>query len=294
MRLVCPNCGAQYEIEASLIPEPGRDVQCSSCAHQWFQKTDGTIAPAQARRAPKPAAEAPPDRAPAAARSVDVPVADAHSADAHSAVVPAADAHAAGLAVGPAAEDPGEPPAPEASDGGKRPADAGVLAVLREEALREVRARRAAEAAAEGQPDLGLDTAPAGRPGHATPVSPRPPAVSRSPELRPDLLPDIEAINATLRAVSEREAGARAAADAHDRHRNRRRGFRAGLVVSAAAAAAAVLAYAYAPLLAARMPEAEPLLEAYVAFVNDARSGVDAALGRSAAGLDRLFSGIGA
>lgn len=38
MRLICPNCGAQYEVPQSVIPETGRDVQCSSCGHTWFQK----------------------------------------------------------------------------------------------------------------------------------------------------------------------------------------------------------------------------------------------------------------
>lgn len=38
MRLICPNCGAQYEVPDSVIPETGRDVQCSSCGHTWFQR----------------------------------------------------------------------------------------------------------------------------------------------------------------------------------------------------------------------------------------------------------------
>lgn len=38
MRLICPNCGAQYEVPESVIPETGRDVQCSSCGHTWFQR----------------------------------------------------------------------------------------------------------------------------------------------------------------------------------------------------------------------------------------------------------------
>lgn len=37
MRLICPNCDAQYDIADDVIPEGGRDVQCSSCAHTWFQ-----------------------------------------------------------------------------------------------------------------------------------------------------------------------------------------------------------------------------------------------------------------
>ena len=38
MRLVCPNCGAQYEVPDDVIPETGRDVQCSNCGDTWFQK----------------------------------------------------------------------------------------------------------------------------------------------------------------------------------------------------------------------------------------------------------------
>ena len=37
MRLSCPNCGAQYEVPVEVIPENGRDVQCSNCGHTWFQ-----------------------------------------------------------------------------------------------------------------------------------------------------------------------------------------------------------------------------------------------------------------
>jgi predicted Zn finger-like uncharacterized protein len=38
MRLTCPNCAAQYEIEDDVIPVGGRDVQCSNCGHTWLQK----------------------------------------------------------------------------------------------------------------------------------------------------------------------------------------------------------------------------------------------------------------
>ncbi|MEO9824719.1 MAG: zinc-ribbon domain-containing protein [Paracoccaceae bacterium] len=37
MRLICPNCSAQYEIDVTLIPDEGRDVQCSNCGHTWFE-----------------------------------------------------------------------------------------------------------------------------------------------------------------------------------------------------------------------------------------------------------------
>lgn len=37
MRLICPNCSAQYEVDDSVIPAEGRDVQCSNCGQTWFQ-----------------------------------------------------------------------------------------------------------------------------------------------------------------------------------------------------------------------------------------------------------------
>jgi predicted Zn finger-like uncharacterized protein len=37
MRLICLNCNAQYEVDASAIPTTGRDVQCSNCGNAWFQ-----------------------------------------------------------------------------------------------------------------------------------------------------------------------------------------------------------------------------------------------------------------
>lgn len=38
MRLICPNCGAQYEVGDDVIPAAGRDVQCSNCGHTWFEQ----------------------------------------------------------------------------------------------------------------------------------------------------------------------------------------------------------------------------------------------------------------
>lgn len=41
MRLICPNCGAQYEVDPSVIPPSGRDVQCSGCGKTWFEEPGG-------------------------------------------------------------------------------------------------------------------------------------------------------------------------------------------------------------------------------------------------------------
>lgn len=42
MRITCPNCGAQYEVDAEDISFAGQDVQCSECFTIWLQKRDGS------------------------------------------------------------------------------------------------------------------------------------------------------------------------------------------------------------------------------------------------------------
>lgn len=37
MRLTCPSCAAEYEIDSGAIGESGRKVRCASCATEWFQ-----------------------------------------------------------------------------------------------------------------------------------------------------------------------------------------------------------------------------------------------------------------
>ena len=37
MRIVCPRCVAQYEVDESAIPQAGREVQCANCENIWFQ-----------------------------------------------------------------------------------------------------------------------------------------------------------------------------------------------------------------------------------------------------------------
>ena len=40
MIVTCPNCKKKFQIEATLIPEEGRDLQCGSCTHVWFYKEE--------------------------------------------------------------------------------------------------------------------------------------------------------------------------------------------------------------------------------------------------------------
>jgi predicted Zn finger-like uncharacterized protein len=56
MRLICPSCRAQYEVDDDAIPVEGRDVQCGSCSTTWFQEHALTLTGALAA----PVAEAEP------------------------------------------------------------------------------------------------------------------------------------------------------------------------------------------------------------------------------------------
>ena len=58
MRLVCPKCASQYEVDASLFPAEGREVQCSNCEETWTQYPEEERAPVRlepAMAAPAPA-----------------------------------------------------------------------------------------------------------------------------------------------------------------------------------------------------------------------------------------------
>jgi predicted Zn finger-like uncharacterized protein len=36
MRLICPNCKAEYEVPDGMVPAAGRHVQCAECHTRWF------------------------------------------------------------------------------------------------------------------------------------------------------------------------------------------------------------------------------------------------------------------
>ena len=40
MIITCEQCHKKFEIESNLIPKKGRLLQCSSCSHKWFYKSD--------------------------------------------------------------------------------------------------------------------------------------------------------------------------------------------------------------------------------------------------------------
>lgn len=215
MLVTCPECGAKYEIEDSLIPPSGRKVQCSACDHVWNEVPRAAEAGARG-----PAGGG---AAGGGAAATDEETAETETGEAEVA----------------------RPPLPEE-----------VKAILREEAAREARLRRE-RGLGEIRPDPKPDPGAAAR--------------SRRPHAPAGPLPDPEAMQATLHAA---DAG-------HDSAHPVRRGFFVGLFAGLCLVAVAALVYAAAPRLAAAVPAAAPALSSYVAFVDDLRLALDAAVSRA-------------
>lgn len=200
MRLLCPNCGARYEVDDRVIPDGGRDVQCSNCGHAWFQR------PADwEEETPDPDAVTPVEEA---STSAEIPVPELESEpDLDDA--PDLD------------EEPDLGPAPNLP---RREMDPQVRDILSQEAERELQAR--ASEGVEVQPDLGLDAVESPEEERRRiarermarmrgieegeslepEVAPEPaPEPEPEPEPRPrkDLFPDIEEINSTLDSHSK-------------------------------------------------------------------------------------------
>jgi predicted Zn finger-like uncharacterized protein len=266
MRLVCPNCDAEYEVDASVIPQNGRDVQCSNCGTAWFQLPPDVEADLRAEEAlyePPPPEVAVPAPLP---ESEPEPVPEDHIAKAPTA-------------------------------GPRRSLDETLLAVLREEAEREQAARVAEGEPLQSQPDLGLQQPqvavarriarlkgePVATPGVAPVPAPK-------AQTRRDLLPEIEEINSSLRASSERRSGhAAAVAETMERSRGGA-GFCSGFMLVILAALLAVAVYVMAPRLAAQIPAAAEILQHYVAAVDAGRVWLDGVM-RGAIGQLRALTG---
>lgn len=292
MRIRCPNCSAEYEVADDVIPAAGRDVQCSACGHTWLARPPGAEAPAPRPAAPPPAVAVDDDDARAVARAVAIPGTPS-APDAP----PAPDAVPAARAEDEADdtwddEAPAEPqPAPAAPPAPPRPAlSPEVAAILREEAEREQAARRAERRPApppiEEQPDLGLDATVdpdirraeearrrmARLRGEVAPPTAAPVRPPDDPPRARERLPDIDEINSSLRAATER---APAGALAEPETGSGGRGFRLGFSVVLLAAAAATLLYVFAGQLGQAVPALAPILDRYVAAVDDGRLWLD-------------------
>ena len=244
MRLICPNCSAQYEVPADVIPAEGRDVQCSNCQETWFQTHPDTEPQTDVVQTLKEHfAQTEPEAAPIPPQSDAISEPDPIDDEFERALDQELDT---------IAEDASEiAPSPSIMhERSKREIDPSVADILREEAQRE-REQRAAETF-EHQDEFALD---ADEPASDAPAS------------RRDLLPDIEEINSTLRrdtkAANREEPKTQAQKNASGR-----RGFRAAIILLLLA----VAVYAYADLITSNVPQLAPYLDAYIAQIDQWRA----------------------
>lgn len=266
MRLICPNCGAQYEVGEDVIPEGGRDVQCSNCGHTWFEQPGASEA---AENAPE----------------VIVPPVPQPDARPEPEPEPEPEPQAQPDPKPEARTSPDTKPAPR-----QRALDPDVADILRGEAAFEQAARHASPQPIETQPDLDLSKDPdddrrsreardrLARLRGEPEVAPTRAAAAVSATMaqqadapRRDLLPDIEEINSTLRHDRATPAQLHEAEDQPDR----RNGFQRGFVIAVVIALLALAVYVFAGQISAALPQAEPALTSYVDWVNTLRLWLD-------------------
>ena len=247
MRLTCPNCNAQYEVDDKVIPKAGRDVQCSACGHTWYQY---------------------PMEVALQMRAAELEDDDEDDEDVD--------------AVAPRPVSSGKAGAERS--GGR--IDKTVLDVLREEAERELAERRRGQGGIETQGDLGLTRPKSSKaaPSHvfgevedeaapqATPTPEAEPAAE--PMRRRRLLPDIEELSSTLEPGSER----REDEDEDATEDDDKRGFRRGMSLVMLIALALIVLYLLAPMLVNAVPALAGPLTAYVVAIDGLRAGVAGSL----------------
>lgn len=256
MRLICPNCGAQYAVADGVIPTGGRDVQCSNCAHTWFE-TPGASSNDQPPEPRKVAAPTPPVADPS----------DPYSGSINDAFKKADD-------------EPDIAPAPQPPVD-RKPVDRSVADILREEAALETAQRRSEIGGnLESQSDLGLSDPAPEPPRQPAPSQPDPvPAAAAAASIaaasasRRELLPDIEEINSSLQSNSERGKTGTDGADIADT--KKRSGFRRGFITILLIILIFVLVYIYADQIATMVPAITDTLKSYVDGVDVGRIWLD-------------------
>ncbi len=259
MRLICPNCDAQYEVPDDVMPEAGRDVQCSNCGQTWFQHhPDHTPAEDEVQNAPAPDEEvAPPPPPPAPPpererKQLDPAVADILRQEAEAEQEARRSAQQGGIESQPDLGLDLEERAPE-EDGQRRAREA-------RERMARMRGEKVNAPAAEPQDGST----------HAV-------ANAAALNSRRDLLPDIEEINSTLRASS---GGSGAAADYEAEieaptHQRKKRGFRTGFMTVLLIVAILVVFYIAAPRIAAQVPALEGPMQSYINLIDQMRLWLD-------------------
>lgn len=301
MRLICPRCGAQYEIDAAAIPAAGRDVECSACDHVWrawpmpepAEPFDPTARPRlsrplsesvieilrqeAARELEVRAAERRAQRL-ADAGEVEAGVDEARKAETPFPDAAAAAAPAAGV-VAPSPDDtllPGD--APEVQSGGTDDTRAPTAAAPT--AAQSAKSSAAAPVAApsDAKPTTAVATPAAMQSAPLAPVTPaaRPPAVptvatpatkqsaplaAATSAAQPPVAPAPVTPPPTAPAARPQPASAWAAAPPAPAQAISRRRYDAGFHLAVMLALVALALYALAPRLGEQQPFGPVLLE---------------------------------
>lgn len=266
MRLTCPNCAAQYEIDASLLPEDGREVQCSACGHIWFQESRTALQ--------RPVASEPvPAAAPATAPQADAPRPDTVPSSQTPDVGPDDQLHDTPLdEIDAAQPSVARQPAP-------KPVDKNVLGILRDEAAFEAEQRARDANRLESQPELGLLGAAPWPKSADSSASTETIAQDEAGHSKA-AFPDIEDISSTLEPIGAARKSASADTFLPATPEAKKRSFLGGLLIPVAIALILVALYIAAAALAEAVPALAPVLYAYVAFVDTAREAVAGLVGR--------------
>lgn len=276
MRITCPNCLAQYDIDDTLLPKDGREVQCSSCDHVWFQTPIRKKAesPRPEDSPPEPAGPAKPAAA-ATPKSAPAPKASPSDSQITSATPP--------WQSPPPPQPEDDAPAPP-SDKPARKLDPAVADVLRKEAAFEEQQRRKEAEGLHSQPELGLMG------GAPWPAEKTPPTEAERKHDATDAtahnahnFPDIEDVSATLEPVDARRRQGRAES-AQDfalpqTAQARRRSFLSGFALPLIIAGIGLALYYWAEDLSQLAPPLQAPLAAYVALVDQGRAALLALIG---------------
>lgn len=261
MRLICPNCGAQYEVPPEAIPPAGRDVQCSACGRTWFEK------PPEGPAGPEPWDLVP--------RVID----DEEEADdlVETQVAPPPTPTPSASASSSSAPLSSVPPAAPRST-----VTPEVAGILRAEAEREAQTRAQEAAARFVPPAEPAATAPEplrSEPSSPAPV-PEPPRAATRPSRSPDQGIDLDRINSSLRTANNRIAGKPPQVG----RPRRRGGFAGGFWGAILVLAVLAGLYVAGPAIVAAAPQTGVVLNPYIATVNSGRAWLDRQVGVLLAG----------
>ena len=258
MRLICPNCDAQYDVADDAVPEGGRDVQCSSCSHTWFQ-TEKPVVPGRDMSKivktllPKTKRETE-EKSPTDGETTAPAVPERK----------------------PLESSVAEILREEASRANKGP-DSDTQPDTRSEALGAVETRKRIAQMTESEVDTRADTAAAAFG-----------AVTADANLR--AVPNIHEINAALRARAE-ASDTSGLTDAEKQEAVQRGGFRRGFFLVLILFAILITPYFFADQITQNLPQTRGFMIPYVETIDQARMWLNAQVGSIAAFIEGFTGG---